>query len=118
MIVCSCVVISDRDIEHALLEILSAPNAPLPTPGIVYRHLQKKMVCCGCCPLAVDTIYRKIEKLAAGGVVCPYACACAKDRLSRCAEGWTATRMDQQANRPGSRDERTIAQADPALIPA
>ncbi len=39
MIVCSCTVISDRDIEGALLEILRAPDAPIPTPGIVYRHL-------------------------------------------------------------------------------
>jgi len=77
MIICSCAAISDADIERALLEILSLPEAPLPTPGVVYRHLQKKMVCCGCSPVAVSTIYEKIDLLAARGVVCPYACACA-----------------------------------------
>jgi hypothetical protein len=85
MIVCSCSVISDADIEAALVEILSQPDAPLPTPGVVYRHLAKKMVCCGCSSLAVSTIYAKIDELADKGVVCPYACACAQGRLLRCA---------------------------------
>ena len=67
MIVCSCLVITDKDIETALVEILSQPDAPLPTPGVVYRHLAKKMVCCGCSPLAVSTIYEKIDELAEQG---------------------------------------------------
>ena len=57
MIVCSCTVITDRDIEGALLEILRAPDAPIPTPGIVYRHLAKRMNCCSCAPLAVETMF-------------------------------------------------------------
>ena len=81
MIVCSCALITDTDIEEALVEILSQPDAPLPTPGVVYQHLQKKMVCCGCAPLAVSTIYEKIDQLAERGVVCPYACDCAQGRL-------------------------------------
>jgi hypothetical protein len=81
VIVCSCAVISDAEIEQALTEILSLPDAPLPTPGVVYRHLRKKMVCCGCSPLAVSTIYQKIDELAEKGVVCPYACASAQGRL-------------------------------------
>jgi hypothetical protein len=85
MIVCSCAAITDADIETALIEILSEPGAPLPTPGVVYRHLQRKMVCCGCAPLAVSTIYQKIDELAERGVVCPYACACAQGRLLKCA---------------------------------
>jgi hypothetical protein len=93
MIVCSCLVITDRDIEQALVEILSQPNAPLPTPGVVYRHLSKKMVCCGCSPLAVSTIYEKIDQLAEAGVVCPYACACAQGRLLRCASETPAQRL-------------------------
>jgi Fe2+ or Zn2+ uptake regulation protein len=85
MIVCSCSVISDSDIEAALIEILSQPNAPLPTPGVVYRHLAKRMVCCSCSSLAVSTIYQKIDELAEKGVVCPYACASAQGRLLRCS---------------------------------
>ena len=97
MIVCSCAVISDQDIERALLEILDMPNAPLPTPGVVYRHLQKKMVCCGCSSLAVETIYRKIDELAEQGVACPYACACAQGRLLRSADGTPAMRLIERA---------------------
>jgi hypothetical protein len=93
MIVCSCLVITDADIERALLEILSLPEAPLPTPGVVYRHLEKKMICCGCSPLAVSTIYQKIDELAEKGVVCPYACACAQGRLLKCASDTPAQRL-------------------------
>ena len=75
MIICSCAVVSDSDLEAALVEILSLPEAPLPTPGVVFRHLEKKMVCCGCAPLAVATIYEKIDLLAKKGLACPYTCA-------------------------------------------
>ncbi len=82
MIVCSCAVISDRDLELAVLEVMSAPDAPLPTPGVIYRHLQKKMQCCGCAPLAADTIYAKMEDLERRGLICPCACASARSRLT------------------------------------
>ena len=81
MIVCSCTVISDRDIEGALLEILRAPDAPIPTPGIVYRHLSKRMNCCGCAPLAVETIYNKVEELEKKGLICPTICASTRSKL-------------------------------------
>ena len=104
MIVCSCSVISDSDIEAALVEILSQPNAPLPTPGVVYRHLAKRMVCCSCSDLAVSTIYQKIDELAGKGVVCPYACASAQGRLLRCASESPAQRLIEQ---PPIRRRRT-----------
>jgi hypothetical protein len=97
MIVCSCLAISDEEIERALVEILSLPEAPLPTPGVVYRHLQKKMVCCGCSPLAVSTIYEKIDQLAERGVLCPYACASAQGRLLKCASDTPAEKLIAQA---------------------
>lgn len=86
MIVCSCAVISDKDLERAVLEIMSQPNAPLPTPGVVYRHLQKTMQCCGCAPLAAETIYAKMEDLEQRGLVCPCACATAKTKLKDITE--------------------------------
>jgi hypothetical protein len=81
MIVCSCTVITDRDIEGALLEILNAPDAPIPTPGIVYRHLSKRMNCCGCAPLAVETIYNKVEELEKKGLISPTICATTRSKL-------------------------------------
>jgi hypothetical protein len=93
VIVCSCTVISDAEIEQALVELLSLPDAPLPTPGVVYRHLQKKMVCCGCSPLAVSTIYQKIDELAEKGLACPYACKSAQGRLLERARDTPALRL-------------------------
>jgi len=93
VIVCSCNVISDAHIEAALIEILSLREPPLPTPGLVYRHLQKKMVCCGCAPLAVSTIYQKIDELAQRGLVCPYASASAQGQLLERARDTPAARL-------------------------
>jgi hypothetical protein len=119
MIVCSCLVITDEDIERALFEILSRPEAPLPTPGVVYRHLEKKMVCCGCSPLAVSTIYQKIDGLADKGVVCPYACACAQGRLLKCASDTPAQRLIELPPLKRRRIEfPPVAAGDPALEPA
>jgi hypothetical protein len=81
MIVCSCTVITDSDIETALVEILNRPNAPIPTPGVVYRHLQKRMNCCGCAPLAVDTIYNKVDELERKGLISPNVCAQTRSKL-------------------------------------
>jgi hypothetical protein len=81
MIICSCTVITDRDIEGALLEILNAPDAPIPTPGVVYRHLSKRMNCCGCAPLAVETIYNKVDELEKKGLISPSICATTRSKL-------------------------------------
>ena len=81
MIVCSCNAISSSDISAALLFLLNAPEPQIPTPGLVYRHLGKKMVCCGCAPLAVEIIYARMEELERKGLVCPYRCAAARERL-------------------------------------
>lgn len=83
MIVCSCQQVSDHDIELALLDILNQPEAPIPTPGVVYRYMQKRMQCCGCAPLAVDVIYAKVENLERKGLVCPYRSFSTRERLMR-----------------------------------
>ncbi len=50
------------------------------------RHLQKKMNCCGCAPIAVDVIYQKLQDLEAKGLICPCACANANDKKRRVSE--------------------------------
>lgn len=81
MIVCSCTIISDRDIEGALLEILNAPNAPIPTPGVVFRHLSKRMNCCSCAPVAVETIYNKVDELEKKGLISSTLSATTRSKL-------------------------------------
>jgi hypothetical protein len=86
VIVCSCAVISDRDIELAVCEIMSAEPGLLPTPGVVFRHLSKKMNCCRCAPVAVSTIYAAMDRLEQNTRVCPYALAEARAKLIRIEE--------------------------------
>jgi hypothetical protein len=86
VIVCSCAVISARDIEYAVVEIMSAPQALLPTPGVVFRHLNKKMNCCTCAPLTVATIYNAMDRLQADTRVCPFILAEARAKLIRLEE--------------------------------
>jgi len=83
MIICSCTVITDQDIELALIEILNQPDALIPTPGVVFRHLQKKMNCCGCAPLAIETIYTKMTELIERGAICPNRGAEVRGKLLR-----------------------------------
>lgn len=81
MIVCSCNVISDGDIERVLIDIFSKPDAPIPTPGLVYRELSKRMNCCSCAPIAVSVIYQRLEELEKRGEICRYRCAHIRDKL-------------------------------------
>ena len=55
----------------------------LPTPGVVFRHLKKKMNCCTCAPLAVSTIYDAMDRLKSDTRVCPYALATAREKLGK-----------------------------------
>jgi hypothetical protein len=80
MIVCSCNAITSSDIGGAV-SILNAPEPQILTPGLVYRQLGKKMVCCGCTRLPSRPSTRMEELERNGPVVCPYRCAAARVRL-------------------------------------
>ena len=54
----------------------------LPTPGIVFRHLQKRMNCCRCAPLTVSVIYNSMDRLEHDTRVCPYSLAEARRKLA------------------------------------
>lgn len=108
MIVCSCAYVTDRDLEQAVIEVMSLPNAPLPTPGVIYRHLQKKMQCCGCAPLAAETIYAKMEDLERRGLICPCACATAKTRMKEISQ------PDRRVKRPLRQTPAPVRQPETA----
>jgi len=86
LIICSCAVITDRDIEIAVGEIMGAEPGLLPTPGVVFRHLDKKMNCCRCAPVTVSAIYAAMDRLAQSTRVCPFALAEARAKLVRIEE--------------------------------
>ncbi len=116
MIVCSCAVVTDLDIELAVLDIMSQPNAPLPTPGVVYRYLEKQMNCCGCAPLAVETIYARMDALVEKGLICPCACATAQDRLGRTKSRISASsKTETMAENSDATPQRSPRHPAPAL---
>jgi hypothetical protein len=74
-------------------------------------------VCCGCAPLAVSTIYQKIDDLARKGLACPYACESAQGRLLERARDPHALRLIESTRGRGGR-QRTAAAAPPVASPA
>lgn len=56
MIICSCAVITDRDIRRAIEWMRAADPYGVVTPGKVYRALGKRPECGGCIPLFVESV--------------------------------------------------------------
>ena len=50
MIVCSCNVITRRDVESVIEEILVADPYAVLTPNLLYHRLGRRGKCCGCFP--------------------------------------------------------------------
>ncbi|RUP08161.1 hypothetical protein [Hyphomicrobium sp.] len=111
MIVCSCAVISDRDIDVAVSEIMSTGPGILPTPGVVFRHLNKKMNCCTCAPVTVAAIYAAMDRLAETTRVCPFVLAEARAKLVRIEERrqQRQQRINAEIARRARRPQRAIA---------
>ena len=50
MIVCSCNIITRRDVESVIEEILSDDPYAVLTPNLLYHRLGRRGKCCGCFP--------------------------------------------------------------------
>ena len=61
MIVCSCNIISDREIRKAINELLVEDPWRLIVPLQVYHAMKKRGKCCGCFPQLVDLIVETTE---------------------------------------------------------
>lgn len=61
MIVCSCNVISEKEIEDVVLSMLTENQWQLITPGQVYKAMEQRGRCCGCFPNVLDIIIRVTE---------------------------------------------------------
>ena len=74
MIVCSCNIITHRDIEVVIEEILLDDPYAVLTPNLLYHRLGRRGKCCGCFPnvsrILVEhgTLVR--ERLASGESAC------------------------------------------------
>ncbi len=62
MIVCSCNIISKRDIENTIIELLKEDPWRLIVPGVVYQSMNERGKCCGCFPGVVDIIVETTQK--------------------------------------------------------
>jgi bacterioferritin-associated ferredoxin len=62
MLVCHCNIITEREIENAIVELLDEDPWQLIVPAKVYHRLQKRGRCCGCFPSVVETIIRVTEE--------------------------------------------------------
>ena len=51
MIVCSCSMITSKDVAEAVTSLRTADPFVVLTPGLIYRHLGKRPSCGGCLPL-------------------------------------------------------------------
>jgi hypothetical protein len=61
MIVCHCNLITEKEIEDAIIELLEEDSWMLIVPARVYHRLEKRGRCCGCFPNVVETIIRVTE---------------------------------------------------------
>jgi bacterioferritin-associated ferredoxin len=51
MIVCSCSLITSKDVADAVTALRTADPLVVLTPGLIYRHLGKRPSCGSCMPL-------------------------------------------------------------------
>jgi bacterioferritin-associated ferredoxin len=51
MIVCSCSMITSKDVAEAVTALRTADPFVVLTPGLIYRYLGKRPSCGGCLPL-------------------------------------------------------------------
>ena len=58
MIICSCNVLTDKDLEKAAAEIRDDPSGRIVTPGGCFKKLNCRPKCGNCFPMVVQVIHR------------------------------------------------------------
>ena len=61
MIVCSCNVITEKEISDVIISFLDEDDWQLVTPGKVYHAMAQRGRCCGCFPGVIDIIVSTTE---------------------------------------------------------
>lgn len=61
MIVCSCNIVSRKDIEQVVVGFLDEDEWQLITPGKVFQAMSARGKCCGCFPGVIDIIVETTE---------------------------------------------------------
>src|SRR5690242_5908084 len=61
MLICHCNIITEKEIEQAIIYLLDEDPWQLIVPAKVYHAMSKRGRCCGCFPNVVETIIRVTE---------------------------------------------------------
>jgi len=61
VLVCHCNLITEKEIEQTIIQLLDQDPWTLIVPAKVYHALHKRGRCCGCFPNVVETIIRVTE---------------------------------------------------------
>ena len=61
MLICQCNIITQKEVEEAIIALLDADPWTLIVPAKVYHSMHKRGRCCGCFPNVVETIIRVTE---------------------------------------------------------
>ncbi|MEQ1939632.1 (2Fe-2S)-binding protein [Mesorhizobium sp. CN5-321] len=62
MLVCHCNIITEKDLERTIIDLLDQDPWQLIVPAKVYHAMAKRGRCCGCFPNVVETIIRVTEE--------------------------------------------------------
>jgi bacterioferritin-associated ferredoxin len=65
LIVCSCNVLTDKELRRAARELQSGPERSVVTPGAVFRALGKRPRCGGCFSTIIPMIHEEAADEAA-----------------------------------------------------
>ena len=66
MLVCHCNLITEKEIEETILQLLDQDPWNLIVPAKIYHTMKKRGRCCGCFPNVVETIIRVTEHYHSG----------------------------------------------------
>ncbi|MFC3206456.1 MAG: (2Fe-2S)-binding protein [Mesorhizobium sp.] len=61
MLICQCNVLTQKEVEQAIVALLDQDPWQLIVPAKVYHSMKKRGRCCGCFPNVVETIIRVTE---------------------------------------------------------
>ncbi|WP_082549916.1 (2Fe-2S)-binding protein [Mesorhizobium sp. Root157] len=62
MLICHCNIITEKEVEQAIIDLLDQDAWQLIVPAKVYHSMKKRGRCCGCFPNVVETIIRVTEQ--------------------------------------------------------
>ncbi|WP_137153255.1 (2Fe-2S)-binding protein [Devosia sp. FKR38] len=71
MLICQCNMITSKEIEDIVLDLLRADPWQLVVPAKVYKELDRRAKCSGCVPNVVDIIVRVTENYHASQALPP-----------------------------------------------